>query len=379
MLDCDNTLWGGIIGEDGLEGIEIGTEYPGSAFRDFQRLLLHWRKQGIFIALLSKNNEADVWEVFNNHNAMLLKRTDISAWQINWLPKAENMALIANALNIGLDSLVFVDDNPMEISYMQQAQPEVISILLPEDPADILSTLQKVTLFDRLEVTEEDLARVDMMRAELDREELGAKMSKEKFLETLDLKIEFFQAGPDELGRVTQLINKTNQFNLTTIRKTLDEVRALANSPNHRVYALRVTDNFGEYGLTGAILIDISADRQTWTISNLLLSCRVLGRGVEAGMLASLAADAATEGAVEFIATFIPTKKNAPASTFLPDCGFKPDGAHWRLVLSDAPTLPSFVERFVDKNGRANGRPDRAIHAAAQPNSGDPGSMAARP
>jgi FkbH-like protein len=347
VLDCDDTLWGGIIGEDGLDGIEIGAEYPGSAFRDFQRLLLHWRRQGIFIALLSKNNEDDVWEVFDKHSAMLLKRTDISAWQINWLPKADNIALIAKALSIGIDSLVFVDDNPMEISYMQQAQPEVTSILLPADPADIVSTLQRVTLFDRLEITDEDLARVDMMRAEMDREQLSAKMSKEEFLETLGLKIELFQARPDDLGRVTQLINKTNQFNLTTIRKTLDEVRALANSSNHRVYALRVSDKFGDYGLTGVLLLDISADRRVWSISNLLLSCRVLGRGVEAGLLAALARDAAAEDAVEFIATFIPTKKNALASTFLPDYGFKPDGDRWRLALKDAPELPSFVERVA--------------------------------
>ena len=358
VLDCDNTLWGGIIGEDGLDGIEIGTEFPGLAFRDFQRLLLHWRRQGVFLALLSKNNEDDVWEVFDNHSAMLLKRTDISAWQINWQPKAENIALIAKSLNIGIDSLVFVDDNPMEISYMRQAQPEVTSILLPEDPAEIVSALQKTTLFDRLDITDEDLTRVDMMRAELDRDQLSAKISKQEFLDTLGLKIDLFQAGTDDLGRVAQLINKTNQFNLTTIRKTLDEVRSLANSPNHRVYALRVSDKFGEYGLTGVILIDISADRQIWTISNLLLSCRVLGRGVEAGLLASLASDAAAEGASEFVATFIPTKKNALASTFLPDYRFKPDGDRWRLALSDAPALPSFVERVDHANKKS--RAERA-------------------
>jgi|SRR5580700_1670068 FkbH-like protein len=346
VLDCDNTLWGGFIGEDGLDGIEIGTEFPGSAFRDFQRLLLHWLRQGILLALLSKNNEPDVWEVFDEHSAMLLKRGDISAWQINWQPKAENIALIAKALNIGTNSLVFVDDSPMEISYMQQARPEVTSILLPEDPAEIVSTLQNTVLFDRLDITDEDLGRAEMVRAELDREQLGAKMSKQEFLETLGLKIDLFQAGTNDLGRVTQLINKTNQFNLTTTRKTLDEVRALANSPNHRVYAFRISDKFGEYGLTGVVLVDISADRRTWTLSNLLLSCRVLGRGVEAGLLAALASDAAAEGAVEFIGVFVPTKKNAPASSFLPDFGFKPDGDRWRLPLTDAPKLPSFVERI---------------------------------
>jgi len=345
VLDCDNTLWGGIIGEDGLDGIEIGTEYPGSAFLDFQRLLLRWRRQGIFLSILSKNNEADVWEVFDKHEGMLLKRTDISAWKINWQPKAENIPLIAKALNIGLDSLVFVDDSLMEISYMRQAQPDVTSILLPEDPADIVSALQSLTLFDRLELTQEDLARVDMMRVEKDREQLSAKMTREEFLESLELKLDLSPARTDDLGRVTQLINKTNQFNLTTIRKTLDEVRAISNSPTHRIYALRVSDKFGEYGLTGVVLVEISADRRVWIICNLLLSCRVLGRGVEAGLIASLASDAAAEGAVEFIASFIPTKKNALATTFLPDHGFRPHGDRWRIAVKDAPELPTFIAR----------------------------------
>jgi FkbH-like protein len=356
VLDCDNTLWGGIVGEDGLDDIELGNDYPGSAFCDFQRLLVHWRKQGIFLALLSKNNEPEVWEIFDHHRAMVLNRTDISAWQINWQPKAENIVHIAEALNIGTDSLVFLDDNPMEIAYMQQARPEVTSILLPEDPADIVSTLQSVTLFDRLEVTDEDLARVDMMRAEANREKLGAKMSKDEFLQALDLEFDLFLASSHDLGRITQLINKTNQFNLTTIRRTLDEVRVLANSPTNRVYALRVSDRFGDYGLTGALILDISSNGQVWTINTLLVSCRVLGRGVETGLLAALASDACAEGAVEFVASFIPTKKNGLAATFLPDHGFKPDGDRWRLLLADAPKLPAFVRRLGKSTSEHSGR-----------------------
>ena len=311
VVDCDNTLWGGIVGEDGLDGIELGGEYPGSAFCDFQRLLLYWRKQGIFISLLSKNNEADVWEVFDGHRGMVLNRRDISAWQINWLPKAENIALIAKTLNIGLDSLVFIDDNPMEIAYMRQAQPEVTSILLPEDPAEIISALQATTVFDQLDTTGEDLARIDMMRAEMDRDELSVRMTKDEFLQALELEIEFSPATPDDFSRVTQLINKTNQFNLTTIRRTLEEIRTLANATNHRMYSLRVSDKFGDYGLTGVVIIDISQDRRVWTINSLLLSCRILGRGIEASLLAALASDARAEGAMEFIGTYIPTRKNA--------------------------------------------------------------------
>jgi FkbH-like protein len=345
VLDCDNTLWGGIIGEDGLDGIELGSEHPGSAFCDFQRLLLHWRKQGIFLAILSKNNEADVWEVFDQHRGMVLSRKDISAWQINWLPKAENIAPIAKALNVGLDSLVFIDDNPTEIAYMRQAQPDVTSILLPEDPAQIVSVLHKLTLFDRLDITGEDLARVDMMRAEMDREELAVKMTKGMFLQTLDLKIAFSPVRPDDFSRVTQLINKTNQFNLTTIRRTLEEVRALAQSQNHRIYSLHVWDKFGDYGLTGVVIIEISPNCKTWDINSLMLSCRILGRGVEAALLAALAADARAEGATEFVGSYIPTKKNSLCATFLAEHGFKQDGDQWRLSLAQAPIFPAFITR----------------------------------
>jgi FkbH-like protein len=358
VVDCDNTLWGGIVGEDGLDGLELGDDYPGSAYRDFQRLLRHWRRQGTFIALLSKNNEADVWEVFDRHSGMVLKRSDISAWQINWLPKAENMTLIAEALNIGIDSLVFVDDNPMEIAYMQKAQPHVTSILLPDDPAEIVPALRKLTFFDRLETTDEDIARVDMMRAEQERKSLSVTMSTEQFLREINLKIELFVAQPEDLARVAQLINKTNQFNLTTIRRTLDEVRSLANKSTARVYGLRVSDKYGDYGLTGVVVVEVSADRRIWIIDTLLLSCRVLGRGVETGLLAALADDAAAAGAAEFAATLIPTKKNELVATFLPDHGFKLDGGVWRLPISEAPRLPEFIERLGGK------KLDQIVHAA---------------
>lgn len=349
VVDCDNTLWGGVVGEDGIDGIELGSEHPGSAFCDFQRMLLHWRKQGIFIAILSKNNEADIWEVFDQHRGMVLGRRDVSAWQINWMPKAENIRLIAKALNIGLDSLVFIDDNPMEIAYMRQAQPKVTSILLPEDPAEIVSVLQNTTLFDRLDITGEDLARIDMMRAEADREDLRAKLTKESFLQALDLKIEFALAKIDDLSRVTQLINKTNQFNLTTIRRTFEEVRELAHSAQHRIYTLRVWDKFGDYGLTGVVIIEISPDLRIWTVDSLMLSCRVLGRGIEAALIAVMARDARSEGAAELIGSYVPTKKNSLCATFLPDHGFKQDGERWRLRLTEAPLFPSFI-RCMDAN-----------------------------
>jgi FkbH-like protein len=345
VLDCDNTLWGGVIGEDGVDGIALGDEFPGSAYRDFQKLLLHWRSQGVLLAIASKNNEADVWEVFDKHTGMVLKRSDISAWQINWSAKAQGVASIAEALNIGIDSLVFIDDSPMEIDYMRRGRPEVASVLLPEEPAEIVSTLQRLTLFDRLELTDEDRTRADMMGAERDREALSANMTKEQFLQALELRIDLSHARHEDLGRIAQLINKTNQFNLTTVRRTLDEVRALAQSADHRLYALRVADKFGDYGLTGVVIVQVQGGRRTWHLDSLLLSCRVLGRGVEAALLAALAMDAAAEGAIAFTAAFIRTRKNGLAATFLPSNGFRQqDEGTWRLALADAPKLPDLVE-----------------------------------
>lgn len=340
VLDCDNTLWGGVIGEDGLAGIQLGDEFPGTGYRDFQRLLLYWRQQGVLLALASKNNEADVWEVFDKHSGMILKREHISAWQINWNPKSENIPHIAKALNIGVDSLVFIDDNPMEIDYMRTARPEVHSVLLPEEPADILGAMRSLTDFDRLEITTEDRQRADMMRAEQQRESLGGSLSKEEFLRSLELRLDFFSAQPEDLDRITQLINKTNQFNLSTIRRTLDEVRALASSPTHRIFGLRVSDKFGEYGLTGVVIAKIAKDRSELIIDTLLLSCRVLGRGVETALLAALAEEARTEGATELVAAFIPSAKNAPASSFLPDHGFQAEAENrWRIPVTQVPDV----------------------------------------
>jgi len=187
----------------------------------------------------------------------------------------------------------------------------------------------------------------DMMRAERDRDVLSAQISHADFLQALDLKVDLFRARTEDLGRITQLINKTNQFNLTTIRRTLDEVRELANSDDWRLYGLRVTDKFGEYGLTGVIIAKIAADRRLWTIDTLLMSCRVLGRGVETALIGAMTEDARAEGAAAFAASFIPTAKNALCASFLPDQGFSPAGDQdWRLDLADAPAIPSHISRL---------------------------------
>lgn len=336
VLDCDNTLWGGIVGEDGLQGIAIGEDFPGSAFRDLQRYLLHLRGEGVLLAIASKNNEADVWEVFERHDAMVLKREHISAARINWEPKASNVESIARELNIGVDSFVFLDDSAFEIEQMRTLLPEVVSVLLDEEPSAMVESIKELHLFDKLEVTDEDARRADMMLSEQKRAQLGKALSREEFIASLELRLDVTEARTDQLGRIAQLIGKTNQFNLTTVRRSLEQLEAIASSPDWRVYALRVADRFGDYGLVGAVIVSI-IDRNRWRIDTFLLSCRVLGRGVEATLLAHVVDDAREAGVSIVDASYVPTAKNGLAADFLARNGFLPTGGTgWRIDVSTA-------------------------------------------
>jgi FkbH-like protein len=349
-LDCDNTLWGGIVGEDGLSGIALGDEFPGSAFVDFQKLLLHWKNQGVLLSLLSKNNEEDVWRVFSDHDSMCLSKSDIAAWRINWEPKASNIVDLAEDLNIGLDSIVFVDDSAFEIEQMAQACPEVRCVLTPEEPADIVETLRNHHLFDKFGVTEEDLSRTAMMASDRERKPLQESLSPEDFVKRLELKVDLFSPTEEHIGRVAQLINKTNQFNLTTIRRTEDEVQTLVESDSHRVFATKVQDRFGDYGLTGVAIFAVNGDR--WDLDTFLLSCRVLGRQVERAVMATLVQYAAEHGAAEIVARYIPSPKNAPVRDLLPSHGFDvQQSGEWRLDVVDAPAQPDHVEVHFHVHG----------------------------
>lgn len=343
-VDGDNTLWGGIIGEDGIDGVQIGDDFPGSAYRDLQRMLLHWRSQGVLLALVSKNNEPEVWELMEKHSGMLLRRADLSAWRVNWEPKSENIAAVAKELNLGLESFVFLDDNPIEIESMRAAWPQVLCVQLPEDPADFLPVLRKLTCFDRLEVTREDRERGAMMQVEKERQSVAAAMDREEFLRSLDLQVLVFHVQLGDLERVAQLINKTNQFNLSTRRRTLEEVRELAVGGDQLVYGVRVRDRFGDYGLTGVMMVKWTDDGLRWEIDTFLLSCRVLGRQVETGMLAVVAREAKAAGVKWIEAEFIPSAKNAPAAGFLAEHGFQQGkNGKWKIAVGEADKVPAFL------------------------------------
>jgi FkbH-like protein len=344
VLDLDNTLWGGIIGEDGLVGIQLGDEFPGKAYRDFQKYLLQLKSKGVLLAVASRNNPDDAYEVFDKHDAMVLSRKDIAAFEIHWDSKVESIQRVARTLNIGIDSLVFVDDNPKEIGEVSERLPEVTCVMVPEELAYLPGLLSDTDLFDFSQITEEDRRRTEMMAAESLRKQTQDVMSEDEFRRSLNLRVKVFQAETQHLARVTQLINKTNQFNLTTVRRTQDEVEALAKSKNVMVLGMDIVDKYGDYGLVGVAIL--KKEGTVCVIDTLLMSCRVLGRGAENAFLAKLGEAANTLGCEELSGMYIPTAKNGIVKDLYKRLGFTggPQEGHWFLRTAEGyPQVPSGV------------------------------------
>lgn len=347
ILDADNTMWGGIIGEDGLGGIEVGSDFPGSAFRDFQKYALHLQKQGVMLAIASKNDEEDVLEVLDRHDAMVLRREHFSAMEIHWNSKVEGIRNIARKLNIGTDALVFVDDNKKEIGEVMERLPEVTCFLVPEELAELPGLLRNSGLFDIGEVTKEDRERTKMMAQEEARKQAAGQVSEEEFRAALGLKVKVFEVQPQHLARTTQLINKTNQFNLTTVRRTAEEVKALCESSNAIVLSTEIEDRYGEYGLVGVAILTRRDGGAVWDIDTLLMSCRVLGRGADTAFLAQIVEAVAKHGAKLVRGKYIPTQKNRMVEDFYSRHNFKfagEDGA-WELEAdAQAIVVPGYIE-----------------------------------
>lgn len=349
VLDCDNTLWGGVVGEDGIGGIKIGEDFPGSAFREFQRQAKVLRDSGVFLALNTKNNPGDVLPVFDNHDGMVLRRQDISVAKINWRPKSENLKEIAAELNIGLDALVFVDDNKFEIAEVQAHTPEVTCLLVPEELSELPALLQaNAHIWDRLAITDDDRQRVDRMQSELDRRSLAQELTGQDFLAQLELKAFIYSPEAPDLTRVTQLINKTNQFNVTTRRFAQEEVEAFLAKDENRLYCMSVVDKFGAYGLVGVAMVTERGG--AWELQNFLMSCRVLGRGVETAFLYRIAEHALESNAAAIKGTFLPTPKNGMVVDFFSRHGFAivgesaGNGTLWSLELPGSLSKPDYVE-----------------------------------
>ncbi len=308
VLDCDNTLWQGVCGEVGPHGVS-----PSTALQDFMLEQLH---AGMLLCLCSKNEEADVWAVFDTHPDMLLKREHLISWRINWQSKSENIRSLANELKLGLDSFIFVDDNPVECAEVQANCPAVFTVQIPDDTPSIPHFLEHTWVFDHLRLTKEDLQRTESYKQNAARERLKAEtLTFQDFLAGLALKVEISALTPSTLGRVAQLTERTNQFNFTTLRRTESELQTLYLEGDKTCLIVEVSDRFGEYGLVGVLIFGQSP--AAIVVDTFLMSCRVLGRGVEHHMLSRLGEIALQKKLEHVEATYLPTAKNRPALDFL--------------------------------------------------------------
>jgi FkbH-like protein len=330
VLDLDNTLWGGVVAEDGLEGIEIGDTSPrGEAFKAFQRYVSSLKERGVLLAVCSKNDHARAMEPFEKHPEMILRPDDFVSFKANWEPKSDNLRQMAAELHLGLDSLVFVDDNPAEIEIVRQFAPAVTTILLAGDVAEFAGQLQDCRLFEPRSITSEDAERTRQYRAESERQAvLGSAADMDTYLESLAMEAVVREFASVDVPRLAQLINKSNQFNLTTRRRTEAEVNALIGRPDHICLSMRLRDRFGDHGLISIVIGRVSGE--AFQIDTWLMSCRVLKRQVEDTLLNELSRLARARGCLYLEGTYRSTPKNEMVREFYPRMGF-----HTRTTTSD--------------------------------------------
>ena len=324
VVDLDNTLWGGILGEDGIHGIKLGGDYPGKAFSYWQRALSQLKRNGVILAVCSKNNEADVLEVWREHPDMVLKREDFSTLRINWKDKVTNLQELAAELNIGLDSMVFIDDNPAERELVRQLLPQVEVPDFPEKPYQLISFFKQLVdnYFRIFAVTGEDMAKTEQYHANVMRKAEQKRFpDMESFLYSLDLELEVIPADEHNMARIAQMTQKTNQFNLTTQRYSELDVRQRLDM-GWSVYCLGVRDRFGDNGITAAIFLEPLND-VTVNIDSLLLSCRILGKGIEEAFLKTVFNLLRLEGFRRVVARYLPTAKNGQTADFYDHMGMK--------------------------------------------------------
>lgn len=321
VVDLDNTLWGGILGEDGVDGIRLGPTYPGSAFLNFQKTVLSLYNRGVILAIASKNNPEDVSELFSNHPHMLLKEHHFSHKEIHWNPKSTSLTSIANTLNIGLEHIVFMDDNPAECSQVQTALPMVTVILFPKRPEEAIPILLKEGLFDGLSYSSEDRKRSQLYQQRSKAEDLRNQSdSLEDFYHSLEMRVVFKSVNVTNLPRFAQLTQKTNQFNLTTRRYSETEISQCMNDPTWVLTAVQVIDRFGDNGIVGLTMA--KTVETTLEIDTFLLSCRVIGRTIESALLAHLTLYAKNKHLKTVRGRVITTQKNQPARDLFQKHGF---------------------------------------------------------
>ena len=339
VLDLDNTLWGGVLGEDGIEGIKIGGDYPGKAFLYWQEALLELSKSGVILTVCSKNNEQDVLDAWEKNPFMILKKEHFAAYRINWTDKATNIKELGAELNIGLDSFVFVDDNPTERELIKQMLPMVEVPEFPVQPYELMQFFKQLVedYFKVYSVTDEDKKKTEQYKQNAARAQAQASFADfDSFLESLNIQITIESANEFNIQRIAQMTQKTNQFNLTTHRYTDADVCGFIEN-GWKIWCFSVADRFGDNGITGAIMITPEGNIDTF-----LLSCRILGKGIEIAFVKSIISLLYSEGLETLTASYLPTAKNSQVKNFWEMAGFacikeNEDGSkYYSLVVKDA-------------------------------------------
>lgn len=360
VLDLDNTLWGGVLGDDGVENLILGQgSAAGEAHLSLQRYARQLKDRGVILAVCSKNDPAAAEAAFSSHPEMLLRRADIAAFAANWEDKARNLEAIARQLNIGIDSLVFVDDNPAERARIREALPEVAVPELPDDVAGYVRRLAAAGYFEAVGFTAEDRQRAADYAQNAQREALrGSVQSLDEFLQGLQMSLACGPISTAALPRVTQLINKTNQFNPTTRRYSSERIVELLGLPRTLSLQLRLSDRFGDNGLVSAmILTPVPGREDCLEIDTWVMSCRVFGRQLEQEALNIIVESARRAGIREILATYAPTSKNGVIAGLYAGLGFRPaavpnlpEGASgWSLVLEEYIPRPTRITREVER------------------------------
>jgi FkbH-like protein len=317
VLDCDNTLWGGVIGEELINGIQLDPyDYPGNIFWRMQQEFAALERQGILLALVTKNNLADVEEVLRQHPNMVLKEKHIVAKQVNWEDKPSNLRALAKELNLGLDSFVFLDDSSFECEAVRQQLPMVKTLQVPSMLSDYPRVVEEIkSLFLAGGIAADSTGKTEQYRQRAGAEDLKARFdTQEEYLKSLELKVELRRNARSSAGRISELSQKSNQFNLTTRRYSVAEIEQMMDGESHAVYSLVVSDRFGNAGLTGVAVINYEG--KVAVVENFFMSCRVIGRGVETAIWTPIVADAVRCGCVDLHAKFVPSAKNAHVSHF---------------------------------------------------------------
>lgn len=343
ILDLDNTVWGGVIGDDGMEGIQVGELGMGHAFDALQAWARELKQRGIILAVCSKNEEETAKKPFRDHPEMTLRLDDIAVFVANWNNKADNIKLIQQTLNIGFDSMVFVDDNPFERNLVREHLPAVTVPELPEDPAMYVAFLRSLNLFETASYSEEDLERTKQYQQEIARTDLQKSFTNiDEYLKSLEMVSVVKRFDDFNTPRVAQLTQRSNQFNLRTVRYTEVDVKAMSQSPEFITLSFNLEDKFGDHGLIALIILKQQADKAAF-IDTWIMSCRVLKRGMEEFTVNQMVKHAREAGIERLIGEYLPTSKNAMVKELYAQMGFTASGGRWELDLRGRTDFNVFI------------------------------------